>query len=328
MRHTGQNFQRTLILIAILAFAFIFSGCAFVNITLPDGKGPLQETVIEGKGKSKILIIDVTGIISDKPRRAGLAGKKPPLPAQIREELQKAKADPLVAGVILRIDTPGGTVSASDTIYHEVQDFRRRSKKPVYASITGLGTSGGYYVACAADKIHVHPTAVTGSIGVIAMQLNLEGMLEKIGIKDKTYTTGKNKGMFSPLRADTPEEQQIIQTLLNSFHERFVDIVFGARKDRLSRGAVALLADGRPYTAKQALDSGLIDAVAYMNETIETMKLDLELDEARIIRYVRPGGHGGSIYSIKDSSVNILSLDSGLLADIEGPEFMYIWPGR
>ncbi len=324
MRNTG----RTFLLIAILAFAFIFSGCAFVNLNLPTGKGPLQEFVVEGEGKDKILVIDVTGIISDKPRRAGLAGKKPPLPAQIREELQKAKDDPLVAGIILRIDTPGGTVSASDTIYHEVQDFRRRSKKPVYATITGLGTSGGYYVASAADKIHVHPTAVTGSIGVIAMQLNLEGMMEKIGIKDKTYTTGKNKGMFSPLRADTPEEQEIIQTLLESFHERFVDIVFGARKSQLSREAVATLADGRPYTAKQALDNGLVDAVAYMDETIETMKLDLGLDEARIIRYVRPGGYGGSIYSIRDSSVNILSIDSSLLADMEGPQFLYIWPGR
>ena len=324
MRHAGRIF----ILIAILSISIMATGCAFVNLNLPTGKGPLEEYVVEGEGKDKILIVDVTGVISNKPRRAGLAGKKPPLPAQIREELQKAKDDPLVAGVILRIDTPGGTVSASDTIYHEVQVFRRRSKKPVYASITGLGTSGGYYVACAADRIHVHPTAVTGSIGVIAMQVNLEGLMEKIGIKDKTYTTGKNKALFSPLRADTPEEAQIIQTLLNSFHERFVDIVFGARKNRLSRGAVASLADGRPYTAKQAMDSGLVDAVAYMNETIETMKLDLELDEARIIRYVRPGGYGGSIYSIRDSSVNILSIDSSLLADIEGPEFLYIWPSR
>ena len=324
MRHAGRIF----ILIAILSISIMATGCAFVNITLPSAKGPLEERVVEGEGKNKILIVDVTGVISNKERGRGLAGKRVPLPARIREELSKAKSDPLVAGVILRIDTPGGTVAASDTIYHEVQDFRRRSRKPVYASITGLGTSGGYYVACAADKIHVHPTAVTGSIGVIAMQLNLEGMMEKIGIKDKTYKTGKNKALFSPLRADTPEEQLIIQTLLESFHERFVDIVFGARKNRLSRGAVASLADGRPYTAKQALDRGLVDAVAYMNETIETMKLDLELDEARIIRYVRPGGYGGSIYSIKDSSVNILSLDSGLLADIEGPEFLYIWPGR
>ncbi len=323
MRHA----VRTLSLITILSVAVLLTGCAFVNISLPTGKGPLEERTIEGEGKQKILLIDVSGVINDKERRKGLAGKQPSLPARIREELNKARHDPLVAGVVLRIDTPGGTVAASDTIHHEVQDFRRRSKKPVYASITGLGTSGGYYVACAADKIHVHPAAVTGSIGVIAVQLNLEGLMGKLGIEDKTYTTGKNKAMFTPLRADTPEQKEIIQTLLNSFHERFVSIVFSARKDRLSRGAVAALADGRPYTAKQALDNGLIDAVAYMGETIETMKLDLNLKEARVIRYVRPGGQGGSIYSIKDSSVNMVSVDGGFLSDIEGPEFMYICPG-
>ncbi len=240
MRHA----VRTLILIAILASSFIFSGCAFVNVNLPTGQGPLEERTIEGEGKQKILLIDVSGVISDKERRQGLAGKSPSLPARIREELKKAKHDPHVAGIILRIDTPGGTVAASDTIHHEVQDFRRRTKKPVYASITGLGTSGGYYVACAADKIHVHPAAVTGSIGVIAMQLNIEGLMEKLGIQDKTYTTGKNKALFTPVRADTPEEKEIIQALLNSFHERFVDIVFSARKDKLSRGDVASLAGG------------------------------------------------------------------------------------
>ena len=323
MRHA----VRTLTLIAILASSFIFTGCAFVNVNIPTGHGPLEERTIEGEGKQKILLIDISGVISDKERRRGLAGKQPSLPARIREELKKAKDDPLVAGVVLRIDSPGGTVAASDTIHHEVQDFRRRSKKPVYASITGLGTSGGYYVACAADKIHVHPAAITGSIGVIAMQLNIEGLMEKLGIQDKTYTTGKNKALFTPVRADTPEEKEIIQALLNSFHERFVDIVFSARKNKLSRSAVASLADGRPYTAKQALDNGLIDAVAYMDETIATMKLDLGLKEARVIRYVRPGGHGGSIYSIKDSSVNMVSVDGGFHIDMQGPEFMYIWPG-
>lgn len=319
---------RVLSILCLSAAAIWLAGCAFVNVNLPTGKGPLEERVVEGKGDSKILIVDITGVISGKARKAGLMGKRPPLPARIHEELTMAASDPLIAGIILRIDSPGGTVAASDNIYHEVMEFRHKTKKPVYASITGIGASGGYYVACAAEKINVHPAAITGSIGVIAMQLNVEGLMKKLGITDKTYKTGANKAMFSPFRADTPDQQKIIQALLDGFHKRFVDIVFAARAKKLSRSALESLADGRPYTAEQARNNGLVDAVAYLGETIEAMQQELGIDQARVIRYVRPGGHAGGIYSMSNSSVNLVSLDTGALADMEGPEFLYIWPGR
>jgi protease-4 len=318
-----------LILLVILSMAIIsLSGCAFVNVSLAPKGGPLVEHLIEGKGKDKILIVDITGVITSKARKQGLTGTRPPLPSLIRESLAKARQDQQIKGVILRIDSPGGTVSASDNIYHEILEFRKNTKKPVYASITGMGTSGGYYVACAAENIHVHPTAVTGSIGVIAMQLNIEGLMEKIGIKDKTYKTGANKALFSPFRADTPDEAAIIQELLDSFHNRFVDIVFEARKTHLSRDEVAALADGRPYTAQQALSSGLTDAVSYLHETIASMADELDITDPSIIRYTRPGGHSGSIYSIMDTSISMVNIDIGTFRELGAPEFLYIWPGR
>ena len=319
--------RRSVPLIILIIAALAIAGCAFINIPLTREEGPLVERVVEGTGKKKVLLVDVSGLITDREKRRGLAGRRPPMTARIREELLQAKADPLVAGVILRINTPGGTVAASDTIYHEVMEFRKRSGKPVYASITGMGTSGGYYVACAADKVHAHPTAVTGSIGVIAVQMNFEGLMAKLGIEDKTYKTGRLKALMSPFRGATPEEKKIIQSLLEGFHERFVDVVSAARKDRLNREQVAALADGRPYSSPDASSQGLIDAVSYLPETIEGMKQDLGLTEARVIRYLRPGAYGGSIYSIKDSNVTVLSLEDAFISGMEGPAFMYVWPG-
>lgn len=312
-------------LLTLIALAL--AGCAFVNIPLTREQGPLVEQAVEGSGKKKILLVDISGAITDREKRRGLTGKRPPMTSRVREELVKAAADPDVAGVIMRINSPGGTVSASDTIYHEVMDFRQKSGRPVYASITGMGTSGGYYVACAADRIYAHPTAVTGSIGVIAVQMNFGGLMDKLGIEDKTYKTGELKSIMNPFRGDTPGEKKVIDDLLRGFHERFVDVVFTARKKVLSRPQVGVLADGRPYSSTDASVKGLIDGVGYLPETVEDLKLHLGLSEARIIRYSRPGEYGGSIYSVRDSEITVFSMDDAFVPGLEGPAFMYVWPG-
>ena len=161
----------------------VLSGCTGVNVSLLPATKPLEEQVLEGKGTPKILLVDLDGVISFKEETDKLQlSARPSKVAFFREALRKAEADSDIAGVIVRINSSGGTVAASDTIYHEIMSFKQRRKIPVNAYIMELCASGGYYVASASDRIIASPTAVTGSIGVIVMKFNIEELLSKIGV--------------------------------------------------------------------------------------------------------------------------------------------------
>jgi protease-4 len=312
-------------------FFFIFpGGCAFVNVSLLQPPAPLKEYVIEGKGQPKILLLDVSGFISERERGGAFSlEKKPSLVAQIREALQKAEKDRDISGLIVKINSPGGTVAASDIIHHELVSFKERKKVPVHACITGLGTSGGYYIAVAADEITAHPNAITGSIGVIAMKFNIEGLLTKIGVEEETIKSGDKKDIFSPFRPNTPEEKEIMQAIIDGLHVRFVDAVYAGRKDSLSREKVGALADGRIYTADQALASHLIDRIGYLDDAIEGMKQALGIGDARIVTYYRSGEYPGTIYSTypanSSSLTGLLSNNSDGSLPFSGAEFLYLW---
>ncbi|MBI5795140.1 MAG: S49 family peptidase, partial [Planctomycetes bacterium] len=184
------------------------SGCSFISVSLVPYVAPLKETTVMGKGKEKVLIVEISGIISEEEKRgiAGLSGE-PDMVARIKEELKTAAKDKHIKAVILRINSPGGTVTASDLIYHEIEQFKKKTGNKVIACIMDLGASGGYYVAVSADKIVAHPTTVTGSIGVIMLNLSVEGLLQKIGVKDTSIKTGEHKDMGSPLKTMTEEER-------------------------------------------------------------------------------------------------------------------------
>lgn len=308
--------------------ALLLNGCAFVNVSLLSAPSPLQEQVVEGDGPKKILIVDVEGFISEKGS-AGLIREKPSTVIQVKEALQKAAEDRDLAGVILRINSPGGTVAASDIIYHEVMTFRMKSRIPVYAVITGIGASGGYYVAVAADEISAHPTAVTGSIGVLVMKFQITGLMEKIGVSEQTVKSGPMKDIMSLFRSGTPEEEKLIQGVIDGMYRRFVNVTLARSGNRLSREELLAAADGRIYTADQALKAGLIDRVAYLDETIAVMKQKLGLDRATIITYNRPGGYKGTIYSgLPEGSppvINLLNINTGDLDLLTSSRFLYLW---
>ena len=138
-----------------------------------------------------------------------------PLLVRVREELEKAAQDRKLKAVVLKINSPGGTVTASDILYHELDDFRRRTKLPMVAVMMDVAASGGYYIALAADTIVAHPTSVTGSIGVIMVTVNADGLLQKIGVTAAAIKSGPYKDMGSPLRALTPEERAIFQSVID-----------------------------------------------------------------------------------------------------------------
>lgn len=319
---------RRYLLLPILGLLLLLNGCAFVNANLVTPARPLEETTLEGEGRAKILLIDLTGIISEKEEGGGiLGGKRPSMVSRIKESLRRAEKDDDIAGVILRINSPGGTVTASDIIHHEVQRFRERKKVPVYACIVGIGASGGYYVAAAADRIVAHPTAVTGSIGVLLHSFNAEGLLGKIGVTEKTIKSGAKKDILSPFRPMTAEEQALLQDLIDRLYGRFLDTVLARPGNRLTRPELMKLADGRVFTADQALANGLIDEVGYLEDAIDGMKKQLHLGEARVVSYYRPGSYQGSIYAGEAQpgpGLEVLSGD-GLLGLLADTEFLYLW---
>ena len=282
-----------------------------------------------GKGKEKVLIVEISGIISEEEKRgiAGLSGE-PDMVARIKEELKTAAKDKHVKAVILRINSPGGTVTASDMIYHEIEQFKKKTGNKVIACIMDLGASGGYYVAVSADKIVAHPTTVTGSIGVIMLNLSVEGLLQKIGVKDTSIKTGEHKDMGSPLKTMTDEERKIFQGVLDNMYERFLSVIAENRKE-LTQEKLRLLADGRIYTARQALENGLIDQIGYLDEAITLAKQEAGLTTARVVVYHRPGAYKNNIYSQLGNSgfgtINLLTIDLKTFARSGTPSFMYLW---
>ena len=322
--------MRRLSLLAALALGT--TGC-FVVLGNPLGvlqrERPLEETTVEGEGRDKVLLVDISSVITDLPTRHafGLIEEESTV-GRVQSELKKAAKDERVKALVLRINSPGGGVTASDEVYGELVGFKREHKVPVVAALGDLAASGGYYVACAADQVVAHPTTVTGSIGVILVNLNLEGLLGKIGVRNETFKAGEHKDLLSPLRGATPEERRIVQSILDSLHARFVAVVREARP-KLDTGRLAELTDGRIFDASQALTAGLVDRIGGLRDAIDVAKRSAGLETARVVMYRRADERRENIYSRAGSpaQVNLLPVDLGALGG-GGPRFMYLWaPG-
>ncbi|MBS0153028.1 MAG: signal peptide peptidase SppA [Nitrospira sp.] len=302
----------------------MLSGCTF-NFPLFPGPGPLQETQVDGRGKAKVLLIEISGMISSQEKD----GFRPTssMLASVKEQLTRAAKDDQIKAVVLRINTPGGTVTASDIIYHELKTFKANRKIPIVASIMDLGTSGGYYIAAAADRVLAHPSSVTGSIGVIMLTVNAKGLLEKVGVEATAVTSGPRKDMGSPFRTMTVEERAIFQGLIDSFYQRFLSIVQEGRAN-LQMEQIKRLADGRIYTGEQAKEAGLVDEIGYLEDAVEVAKKQAGLTEARVVTYQRPGEYSNNVYSKLMAPSGLASLaefDLATLVRGGTPQFMYLW---
>jgi protease IV len=311
-------------------------GCIYVSGRglLGTGPRPLEETRVSGKGKDKILVIDVKGLITEE-ERGGLLSltKEPGMVASIQEQLDKAAKDDRVRAVLLLVDSPGGTVTASDLIYHELRTFRADRKVVMHAHFLGTAASGAYLIAQAADRITATPTTVTGSIGVILMNLNLSGLMEKVGVSDTSLKSGTFKDVGSPFRKPRPADDELLQGIVDSEYRLFCRIVEENRpKVRLSEHPE--LADGRIFTADQALRAGLVDEVGYLSQSLDGIKKALGVEEARVVRYVPAGSYVPNLYALGAAAsggpgdINLIKLDVRSLVAAGGPVFMYLWlPG-
>jgi len=293
----------------------ILSGCVTVKVSLWEEPAPLKEKTVSGYGTEKILLLDISGVILETPQRLWGLLSGVTSPGRVKEELEKAARDDRIKAVVLRINSPGGTVSGSDVVLHELLAFKAERRLPVVACLQGVATSGGYYVAQAADTIIAYPTAVTGSIGVLAMKPNIRGLMDKVGVDAEVVTTGRWKDFWSPFRPAGPQEKEMMQQLIDHFYLGFVEVVVRGRK--LPHAAVRELADGRIYTSDQALNLKLIDQVGYLDDAVKTAQKLAGLEAARVVRYHRPGSYRPTIYSW-----------GNLLAELElaSPQFLYLWP--
>src|SRR5206468_8190878 len=273
-----------------LLLVLLAAGCSLISIDLTPRIKPLEERTVEGSGRAKILLTDISGFISEEGSSPTLViGAPPPrvpLLVRLREELKKAEDDPNVKALIVRINSTGGTVTASDIMFKELDLFKKKARIPVIAVMMDVAASGGYYVALAADTIVAHPTTVTGSIGVLMVTLSAEGLLQKLGLATTTIKSAERKDMGSPLRALTDEERKIFQSVIDSLYGQFVEKLAENRK--LGLEAARKVADGRIYTARQALDLKLIDRIGYMPDAIEAAKRAVGVEEARAVVYRRP----------------------------------------
>lgn len=309
----------------LLLLLLILPGC-FYNISLFPEMKPFQEKVVSGTGVDKIVLIDITGFISEQKPSGFL--ERPDMVARIKEELNRAAKDERVKAILLRINSPGGTITASDLIYHEMLQFKKETGKPVIVSILDVGASGAYYISMAADKIVVHPTSVVGSIGVIMLHMNLEGLMKKVGIGAESIKSGENKDLGSPLKPLSPEGRDILQGIIDDMYARFLNVIETGRKD-LSPSRIKALADGRVYTATEAKSLGLIDQIGYLDEAIELTKAEAGIIEAQVVLYSRPGEYKDNIYSkVFQEPTDLLSiwgLNPKQLLGAGSPKFLYLW---
>ncbi|MBI5238255.1 MAG: signal peptide peptidase SppA [Deltaproteobacteria bacterium] len=314
------------ILGSLILLSAVLSGCVSIDLPRP---GPLKEQLIGGKGGDKVLLLDISGVITDEEER-GLMGlrERVNLTARVKEELELASKDKNIKAVVLRINSPGGAVTTCDIIAHEVAAFKKKSagKAPVVASLLDIAASGGYYIAASADRIVAHPTTITGSIGVIVYSVNVSGLMEKIGITGQTIKSGDKKDILSPLRQMTEDERRILQTGIDEMYNRFLDVILETRKEHFTMERLKEIADGRVYTARQALDLKLVDSIGYLDDAIEAAKGLAGIKDASVVTYAPQSSYKNNIYSAdaRPTASPLSILGPGLFGRA-GFRFMYLW---
>lgn len=320
------------LLFMAVAVTLLTAGCGglHVNVGPESKKEPLKEYTLEGKEAGKVLVIPVRGILSDAPKK-GFISDQPSIVEEVTSQLRLAEKDKEIKAVVLEIDSPGGTVTASDILYHEIRGFKVRTGATVVAVMMDVAASGGYYVALPADRIVAHPGTITGSVGVIFITPKMGGLMDKLGLAVEVNKSGKEKDIGTPFRPSTPEEKKILQDLTDRMGRRFLDLV--ARHRRLDSKSMADVSTARIYLADQALQLGLIDRVGYVSDAISEAKDAAGLPgDARVVAYRRtkypndnvynPGSeHGGRPMSLVD-------LNLSEIAPAMKPGFYYLWaPG-
>jgi len=312
-----------LLSISIILNLLLFLGLAS-TYEKPRPQKQLSETWISGKGQHKIAFIHINGTIMGGSRpRNGVS------PAQlVIQKLEQARRDPAVKGVLIQADSPGGSVTASDQIYHEMIALRK-SGKPIVVLMGNTCASGCLYLAAPATKIYANPTTLTGSIGVIMSTLNFSKFLEQHGIKGVTIASKKNKALLSPFEPIKEEHKAILKKIIDELFARFAGILIKWRK--IPKKELMKYADGRVFSATQALKFKLIDGIGYKQKALTSLlKLTkLSRSTVKIVRYHKSVGFSDLLWGYMQlpkhlkSSQYSLSIEN--LLRLKTPRAYYIW---
>ena len=307
-------------MVAVLAL----SGCMGVQIDHLF-EPPLAENTIQSSGlwaDGKVVVVDIGGTIN--LREGGLLAGARTTPGGVSQVLAHASRDDAVKAIVLRIDSPGGGVAATDAIHQQLVRFKAEHAIPVYACIRSVGCSGAYYIATAADRIYAHPTAVVGSIGVIARFPQVQGLARKIGYDEVILTTGSHKAMGHPLRELPEDERRMLQAIIDHMFEQFLQAVAAGRPRFDAAQQVRPVADGSVYTAARAQKLGLVDEIAYLPDVIEAVCRRAGLARPRIVRYLPGKNPDATVQSRLPTDVNLLKVELGKLP-ARDPGFYYLW---
>jgi protease-4 len=331
----SRVFRLAVILICasmILITGLLMTGCGGSRYGFLSGRvEPLQEYTLEGKGREKVVVIPITGLISDLERQ-DIFQTRPSMLQELVSQLKKAEKDKRVRAVLLKIDSPGGYATVSDVLYNEILRFKQKTNAKVVVSMMNVAASGGYYVALPADHIMAHPTTVTGSVGVISMRLEAYELLEKIGLAVGATKSGDKKDMGSPFRQMTEEEKKIFQGINDSLARRFVGLVSKHRK--LDSTTLADVKTGRIYCAEEALQIGLVDEIGYLNDALAKARQLAGLPaDAKVVIYRTKRFPDDTVYNKITSQYpggDLSLVNLGLFANMPQlqPGFYYLWsPG-
>ncbi|MEK6323668.1 MAG: signal peptide peptidase SppA [Acidobacteriota bacterium] len=303
-----KKFNLTTVLV-VAGFGFVF----FVAIILLAALLLSREGGFAGLGGGdRIAVVYLEGVIFNSKT--------------INEQLKMYADDSRVKAILLRMDTPGGGVAASQEIADQVKWLRNEKGKRVVISMGSVGASGGYYVACAADKIYANPGTITGSIGVIAEWVNYGNLLKWAQMQPEVIKSGEFKDVGSPTREVTPKERAYLQGLISQMFEQFVSAVADGRKDTgLTRERIKQLADGRVYTGEEALREKLIDGLGNYDAVLKvTAELVGIKGEPQIVTPPKP--RRGSILDLLTSTdVGELISNNTLQPPGSTLQFEYLW---
>jgi protease-4 len=221
-------------------------------------------------------------------------------------------------------------------MYSHLCTLKARRHIPVVACIEDVGASGAYYLSCASDVIMAHPTAVTGSIGVIIETMSIAGTLNKMGVDTKAITSGPNKDMGSPLKPLDPKDAELLRVIVSDNYERFLSVVRKGRPKLAELSAADLkgIADGRIYTANQAMANGLIDEIGYMDDAVAKAKKLAGVTRAKTVMYHEALGYKENLYSQSPAApaggtqINLVNISAAGLLDLTQPQILYLWTGK
>ncbi|SDK45455.1 protease-4 [Maridesulfovibrio ferrireducens] len=313
------------IFLLILLATTLICGCQPKMSLFPDGTDPLLEKTIQGEAADKVLVISIDGTISDRAKR-GLFAARPSLVQEVSSRLKLAEKDDAIKAVVLKINSPGGSVTASDVLYNELMLFKKKTGAKIVVSMMDVAASGGYYVSLPADEIMAHPTTLTGSIGVIFIRPKFDGLMDKIGVSVEVSKSGRNKDMGFPFKPDTPEQKEIINKIITNYANRFKTLVQKHRS--VSKTNMEQVSTAQIFSADGAKKVGLVDSIGYVPDAVaKACELAGIPQNAKVITYKRKTYPNDTLYNSASSQAvapALINIDAGHLLPPKAG-FHYLW---